>query len=83
MKFSVLDFGLGSGIHTEDINKAIYVADRLEAGSVWINTYNDFHQNMPFGGYKQSGIGREMGAEALDNFTQPKAVRIKIKTPKI
>ncbi|GMG28187.1 unnamed protein product [Ambrosiozyma monospora] len=77
------EFGLGSGVHTEDINTAIYVSDRLAAGTVWVNCYNDFHQNVPFGGFKQSGIGREMGAEALDNYTQVKAVRIKIKTPQI
>ncbi|KAG7855264.1 hypothetical protein KL939_004439 [Ogataea angusta] len=75
------EFGLGSGVHTEDINKAIYVSDRLEAGSVWINTYNDFHAAVPFGGYKQSGIGREMGTEAFDSYTQVKAVRAKIRTP--
>lgn len=75
------DFGLGSGIHTEDFNKAIYVSERLEAGSVWINTYNDFHQAAPFGGYKQSGIGREMGIEAFANFTQTKLVRAKINVP--
>ncbi|KAG7693262.1 hypothetical protein KL950_000700 [Ogataea haglerorum] len=75
------EFGLGSGVHTEDINKAIYVSDRLEAGSVWINTYNDFHAAVPFGGYKQSGVGREMGTEAFDSYTQVKAVRAKIRTP--
>ncbi|QPG74156.1 hypothetical protein FOA43_001480 [Brettanomyces nanus] len=75
------EYGLASGIHTEDINKALYVADRLEAGSVWINTYNDLQQNSPFGGFKESGIGREMGAEALDNYTQIKLVRAKISTP--
>lgn len=75
------EYGLASGIHTEDINKAFYVADRLDAGSVWINTYNDLQQNSPFGGYKESGIGREMGLEALDNFTQTKLVRVKLTDP--
>ena len=72
------EYGLAAGIHTTDINKAIDVSNRLTAGTVWINTYNDFHQSVPFGGFNQSGIGREMGAEALDNYTQIKAVRIKI-----
>jgi aldehyde dehydrogenase (NAD+) len=72
------EYGLGAGIHTNDLNKALDVSQRLEAGIVWINTYNDFHQNVPFGGYKESGIGREMGSEALDNYTQVKAVRVKI-----
>ncbi|GMM31403.1 aldehyde dehydrogenase (NADP(+)) [Martiniozyma asiatica (nom. inval.)] len=71
-------YGLAAGIHTESMNTATYVANKLEAGTVWINTYNDFHQAVPFGGYKQSGIGREMGAEAFDNYTQYKAVRIAV-----
>ncbi|CEP20906.1 ALD5 [Cyberlindnera jadinii] len=72
------EYGLASGIHTTDINKALDVSQRLEAGICWINTYNDLHHQVPFGGYKESGIGREMGSEALDNYTQIKAVRIKI-----
>lgn len=74
-------FGLAAGIHTEDFNKAIYISERVEAGSVWINTYNDFHPSAPFGGYKESGIGREMGLEAFDNYTQVKLVRAKVKAP--
>lgn len=74
-------FGLAAGIHTEDFNKAIYVSERVEAGSVWINTYNDFHPSAPFGGYKESGIGREMGLEAFDNYTQTKLVRARINKP--
>lgn len=72
------NFGLAAGIHTKDVNKALAVSKLIEAGSVWVNTYNDFHQNVPFGGYKESGIGREMGSEALDNYTQIKAVRVKL-----
>ena len=72
------EYGLAAGIHTSDINKAIDVSHRIKAGTVWVNTYNDFHSQVPFGGFGQSGIGREMGAEALDNYTQIKAVRIKI-----
>ncbi|CUM53356.1 unnamed protein product [Debaryomyces tyrocola] len=70
------EYGLAAGIHTENINTAIGVANRLQAGTIWVNTYNDFHPMIPFGGYGQSGFGREMGAEALDNYTQVKAVRI-------
>lgn len=87
-KFSTVDevvkkandsnFGLAAGIHTTDINKAIDVSNRIKAGTIWVNTYNDFHQQVPFGGYGESGIGREMGADALDNYTQIKAVRIAI-----
>ncbi|CAR21223.1 Aldehyde dehydrogenase 5 [Lachancea thermotolerans] len=72
------EYGLAAGIHTKDINKAMDVSNRVKAGTVWINTYNSFHQSVPFGGFGQSGIGREMGAEALDNYTQVKAVRMAI-----
>ena len=72
------EYGLAAGIHTTNINNAINVSNRLNAGTVWINTYNDFHHSVPFGGFNASGIGREMGAEALDNYTQVKAVRIKL-----
>ncbi len=76
-------YGLGAGIHTTDINKAIDVANRLNSGTVWVNTYNAFHHQVPFGGYNQSGIGREMGEEALDNYTQVKAVRIAIERKEV
>lgn len=72
------EYGLAAGIHTKDVNKAIDVSNRIKAGTIWINTYNAFHQSVPFGGFGQSGIGREMGAEALDNYTQVKAVRMAI-----
>ncbi|CCD25310.1 aldehyde dehydrogenase (NAD(P)(+)) ALD5 NDAI_0E04930 [Naumovozyma dairenensis CBS 421] len=91
-KFSTVDevvsmandsqYGLAAGIHTKDVNKAIDVSNRLNAGTIWINTYNAFHQNVPFGGFGQSGIGREMGAAALDNYTQVKSVRMAITKPK-
>jgi aldehyde dehydrogenase (NAD+) len=73
------EFGLGAGIHTENVNRAFDVSQKLEAGIIWVNTYNDFHASVPFGGYKESGIGREMGSESLDNYTQIKAVRLKLK----
>ncbi|VEU19390.1 DEKNAAC100679 [Brettanomyces naardenensis] len=72
------EYGLAAGIHTENLNTAKYVSDRLRAGTVWVNTYNDFHSAVPFGGYKQSGIGREMGEAAFENYTQWKAIRVKI-----
>lgn len=71
-------YGLAAGIHTTDHNKALDVAGRINSGTIWVNTYNDFHQSVPFGGYGQSGIGREMGIDALDNYTQVKAVRAKV-----
>ena len=72
------EYGLAAGIHTSNINNAINVSNRLNAGTVWINTFNDFHHSVPFGGFNASGIGREMGSEALDNYTQVKAVRVKL-----
>lgn len=72
------EYGLAAGIHTTDVNKAIDVARKIKAGTVWVNTYNDFHPMVPFGGYGQSGIGREMGYEVLDNYLQAKAVRMGI-----
>jgi phenylacetaldehyde dehydrogenase len=68
------EFGLGAGIWTKDIGKAHALAKKLRAGTVWINCYNVFDAALPFGGYKQSGWGREMGHEALNAYTEVKAV---------
>jgi phenylacetaldehyde dehydrogenase len=68
------DYGLGAGIWTKDISKAHALAKKLRAGTVWINCYNVFDASLPFGGYKQSGWGREMGHEVLNNYTEVKAV---------
>jgi aldehyde dehydrogenase (NAD+) len=67
-------FGLAAAVWTRDIKKAHYVARKLQAGTVWINTYNIYDTAAPFGGYKQSGFGREMGAHALEHYTQIKSV---------
>ena len=67
-------YGLAAGVWTRDIKKAHYVARKLEAGTVWVNTYNIYDTAAPFGGYKQSGFGREMGAHALEHYTQVKTV---------
>jgi len=68
------EYGLGAGIWTKDISKAHALAKKLRAGTVWINCYNVFDAALPFGGYKQSGWGREMGHEVLNNYTEVKAV---------
>jgi phenylacetaldehyde dehydrogenase len=68
------DYGLGAGIWTKDISKAHALAKKLRAGTVWINCYNVFDAALPFGGYKQSGWGREMGHEVLEAYTEVKAV---------
>jgi phenylacetaldehyde dehydrogenase len=71
-------YGLAAGVWTNDINKAHRTAALIKAGTVWINCYNIFDAAMPFGGYKQSGWGREMGHEVLNNYTQTKAVCARI-----
>ena len=71
-------FGLASGIWTRDLNKAHRTAHRLRAGTVWINCYSVFDAAMPFGGYKESGWGREMGHNALENYLETKSVVIQL-----
>jgi len=72
------EYGLAAGLWTQDVKKAHYVANQLKAGTVWVNCYNVFDAASPFGGYKQSGIGREMGSYALDNYTEVKSVWINL-----
>ncbi|MBV9094212.1 MAG: aldehyde dehydrogenase family protein [Streptosporangiaceae bacterium] len=67
-------YGLGAGIWTKDISKAHALAKKLRAGSIYVNCYNVFDAALPFGGYKESGWGREMGHEVLHNYTEVKAV---------
>ena len=67
-------YGLAAGVWTKDVKKAHYVASKLQAGTVWINTYNIYDTATPFGGYTQSGFGREMSAHALEHYTQVKSV---------
>ncbi len=67
-------YGLAAGVWTRDVKKAHAIASKLKAGTVWINCYNVFDAALPFGGYKQSGWGREMGHEVLKNYTEVKSV---------
>lgn len=69
-------YGLAAAVHTTNLNTAINVSNALKAGTVWVNTYNTLHHQLPFGGYKESGIGRELGEAALANYSQTKTVSI-------
>ncbi|WP_227356705.1 aldehyde dehydrogenase family protein [Haladaptatus salinisoli] len=68
------EYGLTSGVWTTDLETAHEMAAEIEAGTVWVNTYNELVDNLPHGGYKQSGIGRELDVEAFDAYRQTKTV---------
>ncbi|XP_047246351.1 mitochondrial 10-formyltetrahydrofolate dehydrogenase [Girardinichthys multiradiatus] len=70
------EYGLASGVFTRDINKAMYVSERLEAGTVFVNTYNKTDVASPFGGFKQSGFGKDLGEDALLEYLKTKAVTV-------
>ncbi|XP_029999889.1 retinal dehydrogenase 1 [Sphaeramia orbicularis] len=71
-------YGLAAGVFTNDIDKALTVSSALQAGMVWVNCYNAMSAQCPFGGFKMSGNGRELGEYALQEYTEIKAVTIKI-----
>ncbi|OBT74465.1 hypothetical protein VF21_06566 [Pseudogymnoascus sp. 05NY08] len=71
-------FGLASGVHTTNLNTAIRVSNAIRAGTVWVNQYTITHHQVPFGGYKQSGIGRELGGAGLEGYTETKTVSIRL-----
>ncbi|WP_165252354.1 aldehyde dehydrogenase family protein [Paludisphaera soli] len=73
------DYGLAAAVWSRDIAKAHSVADRLRAGTVWINCYDVFDAAAPFGGFKSSGIGRELGFQALANYTEHKTVTVSMR----
>ncbi|KEG09407.1 aldehyde dehydrogenase, mitochondrial precursor [Trypanosoma grayi] len=74
-------YGLAAGICTCDLDKIMHYSSFLKAGTVWVNCWNRYDAAMPFGGCKQSGIGRELGEEALSNYTETKSVFIALKSP--
>lgn len=71
-------FGLAAGVMTRDLQRAHRVASRLQAGMVWINNYNVFPPEVPFGGYKMSGFGRENGLAALQGYSQEKTIYVEM-----
>jgi len=71
-------YGLAAAVFTNDITRGIQIAHKLHAGTAWVNCVNSLHPNVPFGGYKQSGIGRELGEYALNNYTNVKAVHVNL-----
>jgi len=70
------EYGLAAGVFTKDLQRAHRMASRLEAGVVYINTYNAFPPELPFGGVKKSGMGREAGMASMEFWTQTKAVYV-------
>jgi aldehyde dehydrogenase (NAD+) len=72
------EYGLAAGVWTTDIRRAHKVAHALEAGTVWVNCYNSFDAAVPFGGYKQSGYGRDNGSYALEQYSQVKAIWVNL-----
>lgn len=88
LKFKTLDevierannthYGLAAGVFTSNIDNALSFANAVEAGSVWVNCYNATSVMMPFGGYKESGIGRELGEEGINIYLETKAVSVKL-----
>ena len=71
-------FGLAAGVFTQDLTRAHRVIESLEAGTTWINTFNLAPAELPFGGYKMSGIGRENGLAAIEHYTQYKTVYVEM-----
>lgn len=67
-------YGLASAVFTKDYERSIRMSNALQAGTTWVNMYNLVHWSIPFGGYKQSGLGRECGQDVLENYLETKAV---------
>jgi len=73
-------YGLASGVVTKDLNNALVFAQAVHAGSVWVNCYDAVVPQAPFGGFKQSGVGRELGEDSLKEYLEVKTISIKVPT---
>ena len=73
-------FGLAAGVWTQNIRRALLMSERLQAGTIWVNTYRAVSYMSPFGGYKRSGLGRENGQDAIRDYMQTKSVWISTAT---
>ena len=71
------NYGLAAGLMTKSLDNAIALSNGLRAGSIWVNCYDVFQSNLPFGGFKDSGVGRELGFEGIKNYIESKTVVIK------
>lgn len=71
------EYGLGAGVVTENARELQWFVDRFKSGTVYVNCYNVLQKSLPFGGYKDSGIGRELGEEGLNNYLETKTVIVK------
>jgi aldehyde dehydrogenase (NAD+) len=71
-------YGLAAGVWSSDVERAVKVANRIRAGTVWINDYHLISAEAPFGGYKQSGIGRELGTWGLEEYTEVKHIHVNL-----
>ena len=77
-KANDVEYGLAAGVITNDLSKANRAARDIEAGNIWVNQYNDFPAGQPFGGFKQSGIGREQAEETLEHYSQTKSINMNL-----
>jgi acyl-CoA reductase-like NAD-dependent aldehyde dehydrogenase len=74
-------YGLGAGVWTSDIGRALRMSEKIQSGTVWVNTYRAVSVMSPFGGYKHSGLGRENGIDAIREYLQTKSVWINSGAP--
>lgn len=72
------DYGLAGGVYTRNLDTALRISNEIKTGTMWVNCFDVFDQSTPFGGYKQSGFGKELGKYALQEYTQVKVVKILI-----